>query len=203
MRASAILSFLRSRALSSPASSFLRFGAIVLEEKARTNARNCTLMFSGTRDPANAEPYTAPFSLTTMASTMRCLSLSRTLVQRARTTTTTTPTRHLSTSPLLRNDAPSAPNLGTVSTPKKPVGGFRGGFGFRIPPRVDLVCANQSRLSCVCSLGRCACGVASSVSCLGSRSRRHMRRITSSTNTRPPRPPCRPALKSFKLVLPR
>lgn len=62
-----------------------------------------------------------------MASSMRCLSLSRNLVQR---TSTTTRTRLLSTSPILRNDAASSPNLGTVSSSKKPIGGFRGGFGF-------------------------------------------------------------------------
>jgi len=62
---------------------------------------------------------------------MRCLSLSRNLVH------TTARTRFLSTSPILRDDAASSPNLGTVSTSKKPIGGFRGGiigflFGFSL-----------------------------------------------------------------------
>ncbi|KAI9566168.1 hypothetical protein HD554DRAFT_2025942 [Boletus coccyginus] len=68
-----------------------------------------------------------------MASTLRCLFLARNLVQR---TNTSTP-RLLSTSSILRNDATPPPNLGTVSSPKKPVGGLRGGiigflFGFSL-----------------------------------------------------------------------
>ncbi|KAG9308790.1 hypothetical protein JVU11DRAFT_11415 [Chiua virens] len=68
-----------------------------------------------------------------MASTLRCLSVSRNFVQCARTQT-----RHLSTSPILHNDTSTpSPNLGTVSSPKRPVGGFRGGiigflFGFSL-----------------------------------------------------------------------
>ncbi|KAG8214892.1 hypothetical protein J3R82DRAFT_10063 [Butyriboletus roseoflavus] len=70
-----------------------------------------------------------------MATTMRCPSLSRSFVQR--TSISTIHTRLLSTSSILRNEATPSPNLGTVSSPKKPVGGFRGGiigflFGFSL-----------------------------------------------------------------------
>ncbi|KAH7885022.1 hypothetical protein F5I97DRAFT_1811316 [Phlebopus sp. FC_14] len=45
--------------------------------------------------------------------------------------------RLLSTTRALREEAPSTPNLGTVSSPKRPIGGFRGGiigflFGFSL-----------------------------------------------------------------------
>ncbi|KAF8423716.1 hypothetical protein L210DRAFT_2135808 [Boletus edulis BED1] len=61
---------------------------------------------------------------------LRCTALARNFVQR----TGRTHARLLSTSPITRNDAP---NLGTVSSPKKPIGGFRGGiigflFGFSL-----------------------------------------------------------------------
>ena len=81
-----------------------------------------------------------PLSTTTMT---RCLSLARNVVQR-----TSAHARHLSTSPILRNDAAPSPNLGTVSSPKKPIGGFRGGFGFRIA-RISLGCTNT-----ICLIGR-------------------------------------------------
>ncbi|KAF9219186.1 hypothetical protein BS17DRAFT_804556, partial [Gyrodon lividus] len=65
-----------------------------------------------------------------MASTLRYLALSQNLTQR-------TSTRLLSTSRVLREEAAASPNLGTVSSQKKPVGGFRGGiigflFGFSL-----------------------------------------------------------------------
>ncbi|EGN97977.1 hypothetical protein SERLA73DRAFT_91139 [Serpula lacrymans var. lacrymans S7.3] len=65
-----------------------------------------------------------------MASSLRALSVSRKLVQ-------TTSPRLLSTSSVLRNDATSTPNLGSVQAQKKPIGGFRGGvigflFGFSL-----------------------------------------------------------------------
>jgi hypothetical protein len=65
--------------------------------------------------PANAEQQP---SLTTMAS--RCLVLTPKLAQRSGA-------RFLSTTRVLREEASTSPNLGSVQPQKKPVGGFRGG----------------------------------------------------------------------------
>ncbi|KIJ11132.1 hypothetical protein PAXINDRAFT_171922 [Paxillus involutus ATCC 200175] len=64
-----------------------------------------------------------------MATTLRYLALTQKLTRPS--------TRFLSTSRVLREEAAASPNLGTVSSPKKPVGGFRGGiigflFGFSL-----------------------------------------------------------------------
>ncbi|KIK93096.1 hypothetical protein PAXRUDRAFT_829343 [Paxillus rubicundulus Ve08.2h10] len=61
--------------------------------------------------------------------TLRYMALSQKLNQRS--------ARFLSTSRVLREEAVASPNLGTVSSPKKPVGSFRGGiigflFGFSL-----------------------------------------------------------------------
>ena len=138
MRASAILIFLRSRALGSLVSSFFRFGGIQVCLVVRTKVigrLDTRLDLNDQRRPTPNQPL----STTTMT---RCLSLARNVVQR-----TSAHARHLSTSPILRNDAAPSPNLGTVSSPKKPIGGFRGGFGFRIA-RISLGYTNT-----ICFIG--------------------------------------------------